>query len=214
MGDMSVSSATGPRVDFMWGDCAADLKPGPQYGVLENSDAYLKHFSSFVAERELCKSQPSVVVFTIGICEIDRSTFDAAQRYVRTVLRRVAETCSKPHRVIVMSEMAIHQESGKPRFENAMSNERIIMINDIVQGEAQTLGLEFLDAYKITSSYSPNDSWDPMMHYYPPTSNSYAGNAASREIAKMLLASFQGTRARAPATVRLPPAQTGRLAIA
>lgn len=194
-GDMSVRSATGPDVNFMWGDCMNDLKPGPLYGTLESSDAYEKHFSSWVTEHKVCESKPSVVVFSIGMCEIDRSPFDTAERYVRNVLRRVAQTCRRPHRIIVASEMAVHQEYKGPLTENGMSNERIVLINGILQREAQRLGLEFLDLYNITSSYFPNDSREPLAHYFQKKKEhekpSYLGNKASRQVAKILLASFQ-----------------------
>lgn len=190
--DMRELSDTGPDVHFMWGDCTEDLFPGPEYGLLGApfKNAYIDHFSSFVTKNEVCGSQPSVVVFTIGICEIARSTFESAEQYVRKALRHVAQTCAG-HRVIVVSEMAVHHLYRRARFENGMSNERVLMINDVVRAEAQDLGLEFLDAYKVTSSYFPNDSWDPLVHYFRSKVGSFLGNAASREFAKLLLAYVQ-----------------------
>jgi len=184
-----------PDVNFMWGECKDDLDPGPDSGVLKSSDAYEKHFSAFAANHQLCESESmaSVVVFSIGICEVARSTFDSIKPYVQNVLRHVARTCSKG-RVIVVPEMAAHQayhtQLGHDLTAQAMSNERIIMVNDVMRAEAKELGLEFLDAYKMTSSYYPSDSWDPLVHYFKPGGGSYAGGAASREFTKMLLASI------------------------
>jgi len=182
-----------PDLLFMWGECKDDLDPGPDHGVLKSSEAYEKHFSSFAADYQLCASEnlPTTVIFTIGICEIARSTMDSVKPYVRNVLGRVAQTCSK-HRVIVVSEMAVHQENHNMSHdltEEGTSNERIIMVNDVVRTEARKLGLEFLDAYKMTSSYYPNDSWDPLVHYFHWKKPSVRGNSASREIAKILMAS-------------------------
>lgn len=192
--DMSVLSVAGPDVHFMWGDCMNDLKLGRFYGILEGSDAYTEHLLAFVADHQVCQSKSSVVVLTIGICEIHRSPFDAAERYVRDVLRRVAQTYRSPHRIIVASEMAIHQEYKGPLSGNGMSNERIIMISDMMQREAQNFGLEFLDLYTISSSYSPNDSYEPLAHYFRKTvgnTTQFLGGKASRQVAKILLASFQ-----------------------
>jgi len=152
--------------------------------------SYVDHFSSFVSKNEVCEGKPSVVAITIGLCEVVRSTFESAEQYVRKALRHVARTCAG-HRVIVVSEMAVHQSYRYARFENGLSNERVLMINDVLRTEAQELGLEFLDAYRITSSYFPNDSWDPLVHYYRRQFESYMGNAASREVAKLLLSSIQ-----------------------
>jgi hypothetical protein len=192
-----------PDMNFMWGECIDDLDQPPdrspdayKNGVLKSSDAYTKHFSSFAASHQLCESEsmPSVVVFTIGICEVARSTFDSIKPYVKNALRHVAQTCGSKGRVIVVPEMAGHQENhtqlGHDLTEQGFSNERVLMVNDVIRAEAKELGLEFLDAYKMTSSYYPMDSWDPLVHYYKPGGGSYAGGPASREFAKMLLASI------------------------
>ena len=181
-------NADGPHIVFAFHDVAEDMVP-INFGQLDGPPTRTaQHLDSVLAKFGFCTptSKPSAIIFTTGAGIISRALppdeLTRAADYTLQELLHLLARCRGPTRLIIASEMALHNHEFEPG-SNSFRDNRNVAFNALVQDMASDLGLHFIDTHR--TSLSARHTGD-FAHYYDPH-RPFVGDAVSKQVASMYL---------------------------